>query len=66
VVREGGIVVQRGAHEKPTVTLEMGAGDYVKVINGELDGMRAFTSGKGKVKGSVTVAMKMRTLFPAA
>lgn len=66
VVRDGAIAVERGAHAKPTVTLEMGADDYVKVINGELDGMRAFTSGKGKVKGSVTVAMKMRTLFPAA
>ncbi len=66
VVRNGTIAVERGSHPKPTVTLEMGADDYVKVINGELDGMRAFTSGKGKVKGSVTVAMKMRTLFPAA
>ncbi len=65
LVRDKTIQVERGAHAKPTVTLEMGAADYVKVINGELDGMRAFTSGKGKVKGSVTVAMKMRTLFPA-
>ncbi|MFV8754668.1 Rieske 2Fe-2S domain-containing protein [Nannocystaceae bacterium ST9] len=65
LVRDGTIDVRRGAHEQPTVTLEMGADDYVKVINGELDGMRAFTSGKGKIKGSVMVAMKMRTLFPA-
>jgi phenylpropionate dioxygenase-like ring-hydroxylating dioxygenase large terminal subunit/putative sterol carrier protein len=66
IVRDGAIAVHRGAHDKPTVTLEMGAGDYVKVINGELDGMKAFTSGKGKVKGSVMVAMKMKSLFPAA
>jgi putative sterol carrier protein len=66
VVRDGGITVLRGAHDKPTVTLEMGASDYVKVINGELDGMKAFASGKGKVKGSIAVAMKMKSLFPAA
>ena len=35
-----------------------------KVINGELDGTRVFTTGAGKVKGSIKAAMKMRALFP--
>jgi phenylpropionate dioxygenase-like ring-hydroxylating dioxygenase large terminal subunit/putative sterol carrier protein len=63
-VRDGQLELSRGAHEKPTVALVMAAEDYVKVVNGDIDGTWAFTSGLGKVKGSLTAAMKMRTLFP--
>jgi nitrite reductase/ring-hydroxylating ferredoxin subunit/putative sterol carrier protein len=66
IVRDGQLVVHDGPHPKPTVALTMDADDYVKVVNGDMDGMRAFTSGRGKVKGSVRAAMKMRDLFPAA
>jgi nitrite reductase/ring-hydroxylating ferredoxin subunit/putative sterol carrier protein len=64
VVRDGQIAVHDGPHPRPTAALVMDAGTYVKVVNGDLDGMKAFTSGKGKVKGSVRAAMKMRNLFP--
>lgn len=64
-VQDGRLELQRGAHQKPTVSLIMAADDYVKVVNGDIDGTWAFTSGLGKVKGSLTAAMKMRTLFPA-
>lgn len=40
------------------------ADDYVKVVNGELDGMRVFASGRGRVEGSLAAAMSMRSLFP--
>jgi putative sterol carrier protein len=49
------------------VTIAMGEpADYVKVVNGDMSGTRAFTSGKGKVRGPVRVAMKMRNIFPQA
>ena len=64
VVRDGAIEVHDGPHPRPTVALVMDARDYVQVVNGDMDGMKAFTSGKGKVKGSVRAAMKMRNLFP--
>lgn len=64
-VKGGDIEIAEGPHAEPTTTLVIGAEDYIKVINGELDGMRVFTSGRGKVKGSVRAAMKMRALFPA-
>ena len=65
LVRDGRLEVQRGAHAQPTVSLVLPAADYVRVVNGELDGTRAFTVGGGKVKGSIAAAMKMRSLFPA-
>jgi nitrite reductase/ring-hydroxylating ferredoxin subunit/putative sterol carrier protein len=64
-VREGELEIVEGAHPKPTTTLVIGAADYLRVVNGELDGMRVFASGKGKVLGSIKAAMKMRALFPA-
>jgi putative sterol carrier protein len=64
-VHDGHLALHRGAHEHPTVALAMDASSYVRVVNGDLDGMRAFTTGGGKVKGSIAAAMKMRSLFPA-
>ncbi|MCZ7686633.1 MAG: Rieske 2Fe-2S domain-containing protein [Sandaracinaceae bacterium] len=64
-VKGGRLEVREGPHPRPTVTLRMAAEDYVRVVNGELDGMAAFTTGRGKVGGSLTMAMKMRSLFPA-
>ncbi len=64
-VHDGRMDLRRGAHPHPTVTLALPAADYVRVVNGELDGTRAFTTGGGKVKGSIAAAMKMRSLFPA-
>jgi len=64
VVQDGAVTVVEGSHPTPTVTLAMAADDYVKVVNGELDGTKAFTSGKGKVSGKIRLAMKMRKIFP--
>lgn len=64
-VRDGTLQVNDGPHAHPTVALVMAADDYVRVVNGDLDGTWAFTSGLGKVKGSLSAAMKMRSLFPA-
>jgi putative sterol carrier protein len=65
VVQNCQIRVERGPHERPTVALVMAAEEYVRVVNGDLDGVRAFTTGGGKVKGSIAAAMKLRALFPA-
>ncbi len=64
-VREGQLTLVPGAHPSPHVALVIDASSYVRVVNGELDGARAFTIGGGKIRGSVPLAMKMRTLFPA-
>ncbi|MCA9693100.1 MAG: Rieske 2Fe-2S domain-containing protein [Nannocystaceae bacterium] len=65
-VRAGALSLHEGSHAAPTVVLVMAADDYVRMVNGELDGVRAFATGKGKIRGSVSAAMKMRALFPQA
>lgn len=65
IVRDGALEVVEGPHAAPTTTLVISAADYVQVVNGELDGMKVFASGRGKVQGNIKAAMKMRGLFPA-
>lgn len=64
VVRGGAMELHPGAHASPTVTIAMDESDYVRMVNREIDGAWAFTSGRGKLSGSIPMAMKMRQIFP--
>lgn len=63
-IRGGSIELTTGTHQSPTVTIEMSAEDYLLMINGDLNGARAFASGRGRLRGPVRLAMKMQKLFP--
>jgi len=63
-IKDGDIELADGTHARPTVTIEMSAADYLLLINGELNGTRAFSTGRGKLRGPVRLAMKMQRLFP--
>jgi putative sterol carrier protein len=55
--------VSDGAHASPNITITVAAQDWLDIINGKLDGQMAFMSGKLKVKGDMSLAMKLKTLF---
>ena len=63
-VRGGTIQAAPGVHAAPTVTIEMSADDYLSMVNGELNGALAFSTGRGRLRGPVRLAMRMRQLFP--
>ncbi len=63
-VRRGTIETAVGVHDSPTVTIEMSSDDYLQMINGELNGALAFSTGRGRLRGPVRLAMKMQRLFP--
>jgi putative sterol carrier protein len=63
-VRGGSVQTSPGVHRDPTVTIEMSIDDYLRMINGELNGAMAFSTGRGRLRGPVRLAMKMRKLFP--
>lgn len=63
-IRGGSMQLTAGTHQAPTVTIEMTADDYLLMINGELNGARAFATGRGRLRGPVRLAMKMQKLFP--
>ncbi|HZV49480.1 MAG TPA: SCP2 sterol-binding domain-containing protein [Candidatus Dormibacteraeota bacterium] len=53
----------QGKVESPNLVMMADARDYVKIAIGELNGVTAFMTGKLRVRGDLTLAMKMQTIF---
>lgn len=64
VINDGTMAVNTGANAKPTVTVSAGASDYVKIVNGDMNGLRAVMTRKMKVSGNLVLARKMEQMFP--
>jgi len=63
VIADGKCTVSEGQHASPNITITVASKDWLDIINGKLDGQMAFMSGKLKVKGDMSLAMKLKTLF---
>jgi putative sterol carrier protein len=63
VIKEGACSVKQGAHEKPTTTIIISDEDFVSLITGKLDAMKAFTTGKLKVEGDIMKSQLLGKLF---
>jgi putative sterol carrier protein len=62
-VKEQKCEVKEGPAEKPTTTIKMGDEDFVKMIQGQLNAMSAYTSGKLKVEGDLMKSQLIQKLF---
>lgn len=59
-------VAESGKGESPepaTLTLLAEAGDWVKIVTGQIDGTTAFMQGKLKIKGDMGLAIKFQSMF---
>lgn len=65
-VNDGAYTLHNNAAEKPTVTYQMDADEYLKMANGDLDGTKAYMMRKLKVKGNVLMAQKFKGIIPPA
>ena len=65
-VEDGACEVHEGAADSPNITITMAAADYVDMINGKLNPPMAFMGGKLKIKGDMSLALKMQQLFPTS
>jgi putative sterol carrier protein len=63
VVKEKRCEVKEGTHERPTTTVKMGEEDFVKLIRGELNAMKAYTGGKLKIEGDLMKSQLIEKLF---
>ncbi len=54
--------ISEGAADNPKITLKMKDKDFVKLVNGELSGQKAFMSGKLKFKGDMNTGIKLQKL----
>jgi len=62
-IRDGVCEVSEGTAADAKTTVTVAASDYVDIIEGRLDGMKAFMGGKLKVKGDIMFMMKMQQMF---
>ncbi len=62
-IADGELTVGQGEHENPNITITVADTDYIDMVSGKLNGQTAFLTGKLKIKGDMSLAMKLGTLF---
>ncbi len=62
-IKEGSCTVAAGLHNSPTCTLKMADRDFLKMMNGQLPPMQAYTSGKLKIEGDIMKSQLIEKLF---
>ncbi|MGF1510108.1 MAG: SCP2 sterol-binding domain-containing protein [Myxococcota bacterium] len=55
--------VGEGAIENPGVIITMAGSDFVDLVEGRLNGQMAFMQGKLKVKGDMSLALKLQQVL---
>ncbi|MBF7081828.1 SCP2 sterol-binding domain-containing protein [Desulfallas sp. Bu1-1] len=63
VFANGAGKVNEGVADNSDITILMAASDFKDLVEGKLDGMGAFMSGKLKVQGDLSLAMRLQTLL---
>ena len=62
-IADAACALAEGAAAAPNLTLTMGSQDWLDMVSGKLNGQMAFMSGKLKVKGDMSLAMKLAGFF---
>lgn len=63
VVADGEAEIVDSPHDSPNVTIILSAEDFEKMMEGQLNATSAFMAGKLKVKGDMSLAMKLQALI---
>lgn len=66
VIDGGNLTVTEGEADSADVTLTLDDDDFVALMNGELNGMTAFMTGKLQLEGDLMLAQKLAGLFDAS
>ena len=62
-VADGQVETGEGPIEDPAMTVKASADDWHAVATGQLNAMQAFMTGKLKVLGDMSLAMRLQTMF---
>lgn len=63
IIQDAACRVIDGVHDKPTTTIIMSDSNFLSLIEGKLNAMQAFTSGKLKIEGDVMKSQLIEKLF---
>lgn len=64
LIQQGTCVVKEGIHADPHVTLSMDGDDCIRLLNGQISGMAMAMSGRVQMDGDISLAMRLKSLFP--
>lgn len=59
---DDGVTVSEGEAENPNITISVADSDWMDIVDGKLNGQMAFLTGKLKIQGDMTLAMKLQNL----
>jgi putative sterol carrier protein len=63
VIKDGACEISEGTHDSPTTTIIMADEDFVSLMQGQLNAMVAYTSGKLKIEGDLMKSQLIEKLF---
>ena len=63
VLKDDDVKVGDGVAENPNITLTLETQNFMDLVNGKLNGQMAFLTGKLKIQGDMTLAMKLQSLL---
>lgn len=62
-IDDGKTELIEAAHDAPSITVSLTAGDFAAMMDGKLNATSAFMAGKLKIKGDMSLAMKLQGLI---
>ena len=61
-LNEGSVEVSEGEADSPNITITVESQNWMDIVNGKLNGQTAFLTGKLKIQGDMTLAMKLQSI----
>ena len=62
-IADGQLAVTEGTAEAPNITFAASAENMLKILAGQLDGQAAFLTGRLRLAGDISLAMKLPSMF---
>lgn len=62
-ISNGAVNVLEGPAAAPSITLTASTSDWLALMHGDLGGQMAFLTGKLKLQGDITLALKLQSIF---
>jgi len=63
ILRDGGKEIRNCRADSPTLIMTCDSEDFTKLLNGQLDVMRSFMTGKLRISGDMSFVMKLAALL---
>ena len=62
-LNDGSVEVSEGTDENANITLNATDENWLAIVSGQINGQTAFLTGKLKIKGDMSLAMKLQSIF---